>query len=277
MRRQRAAAVGIMAAVSLSSAIAGAHTVEICWREEPNGSTTIFAGNYHAAAQPSGGVIIDNALYAFTATTTIPPANVTACQPQSCDAFLNPYRWQSVNVAWVSPEVHQVSVTCSGESDCGWPGCYPQAMDFAPACDDADGDEVCDDADNCLIAPNVDQADADGDWLGDACDPCADDPWNDEDADGVCGDVDVCAGTVVPEDVPTVRLNVNHFADVDGDGVFDTTSPKGKGPERSYTLEDTAGCSCSQIIDALGLGQGHRKHGCSIGVMDQWVAEVASF
>jgi hypothetical protein len=49
---------------------------------------------------------------------------------------------------------------------------------------------------------------------------------------------------------------------------------KGNGPGRSYTTADTAGCSCQQIIAALGLGQGHTKHGCSISAMDEWVALV---
>ncbi|MGD2114766.1 MAG: hypothetical protein PVG07_06930, partial [Acidobacteriota bacterium] len=67
----------------------------------------------------------------------------------------------------------------------------------------------------------------------------------DSDGDGVLDDVDVCPGTVIPEGVPTVRLGVNHFALVDGDGLFDTTPPPGggKGPQASFTIEDTAGCS----------------------------------
>jgi hypothetical protein len=40
------------------------------------------------------------------------------------------------------------------------------------------------------------------------------------------------------------------------------------------TTTDTAGCSCAQIIAALGLGKGHTKHGCSISAMDEWVALV---
>lgn len=147
------------------------------------------------------------------------------------------------------------------------------ACPFDPANDD-DLDGVCGASDNCPGAANPDQADADGDWAGDACDACALDADNDEDGDGVCGDVDVCAGTTLPEDVPTVRLGVNRFADVDGDGIFDTVKSCGKGPKRSYTIADTGGCSCEQIIEAMNLGNGHRKFGCSIGVMDNWVDSV---
>jgi len=41
-------------------------------------------------------------------------------------------------------------------------------------CRDRDGDTVCDADDNCPLAENTDQADADGDGRGDACDPCTD-------------------------------------------------------------------------------------------------------
>ena len=34
------------------------------------------------------------------------------------------------------------------------------------------------------------------------------------------------------------------------------------------------GCSCEQIIDALGIGAGHEKFGCSISVMEEWVAQI---
>ncbi len=93
----------------------------------------------------------------------------------------------------------------------------------------------------------------------------------DEDADGVPNDDDVCAGTVIPEGVPTQGLGTNRHALVDGDGVFDTVAPGGGGPGVVYTLGDTAGCSCEQIIIAQGLGQGHVKHGCSGGEMQNWV------
>lgn len=92
----------------------------------------------------------------------------------------------------------------------------------------------------------------------------------DSDDDGVLDGADLCDGTTA--DTPTRRLGTNRFADVNGDGVFDTTLPNGNGPGKSYTLADTGGCSCAQIIDALGLGRGHEKFGCSISAMDEWVA-----
>jgi hypothetical protein len=104
---------------------------------------------------------------------------------------------------------------------------------------------------------------------------------DDEDADGVPNDLDVCPGTVIPEGVPTEHLGVNRFALVDDDGQFDTTlppsgGPRGRvtGPGYSFDLGDTAGCSCEQIIVGAELGLGHLRFGCSAGEMLEWVEFV---
>ena len=100
--------------------------------------------------------------------------------------------------------------------------------------------------------------------------------FGDSDNDGVLDVVDFCPDTVIPESVPTSgQLDPNHWALTDDDFEFDTvTNGAGNGPQRRYSPADPAGCSCEQIIDAQGLGEGHGKHGCSIGVMDNWVRLV---
>ncbi len=77
----------------------------------------------------------------------------------------------------------------------------------AQGCVDPDGDGVCDDVDNCPSVANLNQTNADGDALGDACDACPNDPANDGDGDGVCGATDNCPGAFNPDQ-----------ADADGDG-----------------------------------------------------------
>ena len=93
----------------------------------------------------------------------------------------------------------------------------------------------------------------------------------DSDGDGLADDLDVCPGTIIPEGAAMVELGVNRWALFDDDRIFDTTSSKGKGPQLSYDIYDTAGCSCEQIVEAQQLGEGHMKFGCSISAMQDWV------
>ena len=92
----------------------------------------------------------------------------------------------------------------------------------------------------------------------------------DSDNDTITDDVDMCADTSVPETAPSKGLNPNRFALLDGDIVFDTK----KAGKNSFSLVDTAGCSCEQIVATQGLGKGHLKNGCSVGVMKVWVESL---
>jgi len=98
----------------------------------------------------------------------------------------------------------------------------------------------------------------------------------DADQDGVLDTVDACLDTIIPESVPTNRLGVNRWALLDDDGVFDTAPPPGggNGPDFEFTIAATRGCSCEQIIEAMELGWGHTKSGCSTGMMLQWIDRV---
>ena len=148
-----------------------------------------------------------------------------------------------------------------------------QDMSIVSTGPDTDSDGIPDVCDICEGFD--DNLDADADGIPDGCDACPNDVFNDADGDEVCGDVDLCPGTANPESVPLVRLGINRWALCGADSIFDTTPPKGRGPRRSYSTEDTRGCSCEQIIEELDLGKGHSKYGCSIGAMDTWV-EFAS-
>jgi uncharacterized protein (TIGR03382 family) len=161
-----------------------------------------------------------------------------------------------------------------------------------PKCGDGEvqGDEECDDGNECNTDdctteckhPVCGDGYVQGDEQCDGGDHCKDDCTikcdypHPDDHDGVC-EHDKCPGTTF--DYPSEGLGVNRWALLDDDDPedFDTVHPNGKGPDKSYTIQDTAGCSCKQIIKKLNLGEGHKKHGCSISAMDDWVDYVADF
>jgi hypothetical protein len=91
----------------------------------------------------------------------------------------------------------------------------------------------------------------------------------DTDLDGVANQLDACSGTTIPESVPTVELREDRWALVDDDGIFDTTPPGGQ--DDRFTLEQTAGCSCEQIIGELHLGSEHSDFGCSSTAIEEWI------
>jgi len=97
---------------------------------------------------------------------------------------------------------------------------------------------------------------------------------DDSDDDGVIDALDICQNTALVESVPTEHLGVNSFALIDGDGQFDTAKPKVIGTHKAYTIGDTCGCSCEQILLTYeGEKKGFWKFGCSSGLMDKFIAE----
>ena len=94
---------------------------------------------------------------------------------------------------------------------------------------------------------------------------------NDGDIDGVKDDIDMCPGTsadtlTLPKGIGTNRWIWNGTT-------WETKLPKGVGPEKSFTMENTRGCSCEQILGEMdGKKTGHHKFGCSISVMEDFIA-----
>jgi hypothetical protein len=125
------------------------------------------------------------------------------------------------------------------------PGDNIDALD-APA--DADADAVGDVCDNCIAAPNNDQADLDGDGPGDACDTCTDtdgDGFGNPGFPNICP-IDTCEGfdDAMDADADTVPdgcdicPGFDDTLDADGDMVPDGCDPcSNLGPGQDITVK----------------------------------------
>lgn len=90
-------------------------------------------------------------------------------------------------------------------------------------------------------------------------------PASDEDNDGVPDADDACPGTTLG-DAPSDPMKNRHFANAQGQFV------DGAGNDSGIDIFATAGCDEDQIIDALGLGQGHERFGLPKGAIQNWIA-----
>ena len=105
---------------------------------------------------------------------------------------------------------------------------------------------------------------------------------------------DLCNNTVLPE-VLLRELRPGHFADIDGDGIFETIKgddddddERGTPVDSKFTLADTDGCSCLQILEFKPRDDddnddeedeeddddgvlGEQKFGCTKGTMKTFI------
>jgi PKD repeat protein len=132
-------------------------------------------------------------------------------------------------------------------------------------CTDLDGDGFGDpgfpvntcELDNCPATPNLNQADADNDLIGDACDACPLDPDNDADSDTVCGEADNCpwAANLDQSDLDgdTVGDACDTCTDIDGDGYGEGDLPANTCPDDNCPLivnTDQANMDGDELGDA---------------------------
>ena len=122
------------------------------------------------------------------------------------------------------------------------------------AANDADGDDIHDDVDNCPGMSNPDQADSDGNGVGDVCDIV------DTDGDGIPDDGD---GSSIPGDAPCTGGETDDCddncpetpnadqADTDGDEVGDACDncPDDDNADQANSDNDSLGDACDNCPD----------------------------
>lgn len=115
---------------------------------------------------------------------------------------------------------------------------------------DRDGDGIVDEQDNCPDVPNPDQADLDGDGVGDACD-------DDIDGDGIPNDQDNCPRVYNPDQADTDGDGVGDACtdDRDGDGIPDAEDncPDTPNPDQADLDGDGVGDACDDDMDGDGI------------------------
>ncbi len=122
---------------------------------------------------------------------------------------------------------------------------------------DNDNDGTSNGLDNCPASANADQADGDGDYLGDVCDPAVATPEFDADTDGIENGYDNCifaANSGTP--APGITPGPDNQADSDFDDIGDACDSNPSVPDGSYYylncsdpvgigLADPGGASCT--------------------------------
>ncbi|MFN3201118.1 MAG: thrombospondin type 3 repeat-containing protein [Bradymonadia bacterium] len=127
----------------------------------------------------------------------------------------------------------------------GWATCNPKCLL------DADGDGIHAEIDNCPEAANIDQADEDGDGIGDLCEVA------DLDGDGILDTDDNCPSDVNADQVDTDEDGVGDVCDIDidGDDVVDRSDncPAVANTTQLDRDEDGVGDACDDDRDGDGV------------------------
>lgn len=149
-----------------------------------------------------------------------------------------------------------VSIDVSADAD------YSEGLAIVSDPFDSDGDGWIDEEDNCPFTQNLDQADLDGDSVGDACDP-------DRDGDGHDNDLDNCPDVANPgqedadgdgvgdvcDNCPTASNFGQADADADGLGDACDNCPTVWNPDQGDIDADGVGDVCDNCVNVPNANQ----------------------
>lgn len=97
----------------------------------------------------------------------------------------------------------------------------------------------------------------------------------DSDGDSIADSYDQCPGTVFPEPpLAYGTLGTNRWALGDDGRQFVQADPQ-RGSSSPFTVDDTAGCSCMQILGEMGVSRQQQRLGCPTGVLREWIESGA--
>ena len=182
---------GMLAAFVMTPSTASAHTVRLCW-QDVGPVTTFYGGTYHSpheAPSPVGQIIIDDFGYPFTGyilAAQLPAA--AQCVSTLGTGAPAVVHYQTFTSSFAAG-LHIVSFDATTAVQTPWQGGFPSISFGGGACADADfdglcndqdacpldaendgdGDGLCANLDNCPLNANPDQADANHNGQGDAC------------------------------------------------------------------------------------------------------------
>lgn len=153
---------------------ASAHTVNVAWRCETDGSVTFFAATYHSEDEEglSGGIVVDGTIYSFTSFTDPLPGDVTGQKGYSAGDSEEGVTWQVASVPTLAAGVHSITTTSTGNVEEPWDETYPFEADISCAGGNANRRPIAvDDAASTAVGEAVDihvlanDSDPDGTFL----------------------------------------------------------------------------------------------------------------
>ncbi len=215
----------------------------------PGPATVEFSG---LPARSGAAILFSNGLGADPVPAGLCRGTETGLSPVHWAAtiYSNPVGVLSFDVT-LPPGVCGKYIQAMDVTDCSMSNVFD--MSTLPACDDADGDGICDPVDLC--DGGDDTLDADDDGIPDDCDACfGDDATGDSDGDGTCDSDDVCDGgddtfdddaDGVPNDCDTCDGGIDAL-DADGDTVCDFLDTCDGGDDTFDEDGDTVADDCDR-------------------------------